>query len=45
MTQIKYKDGRLKIIQAESKVDFKISDLTYEAKQQLINSVKNIKME
>lgn len=42
MTQIKYEDGRLKIIQSESEVDFRISDLTHEAKQQLINSIKNI---
>lgn len=44
MTQIKYRDGRLKIIQSESEVDFKISDLTYKAKQQLIESIKDIKV-
>ena len=42
MTNIIYKEGRLIITQSEQEVDFRISDLTHEAKQQLINSIKNI---
>ena len=44
MTQITYTNGRLKIKQSEHEVDFKISDLTYESRQQLMNAIIEIEV-
>ena len=42
MTQIIYELGRLEITQSECIINFKVSDLTYESRQNLIKSIKDI---
>lgn len=42
MTQITYENGKLNITQSKHEIQFRVSDLTHNSRQQLINSIKNI---
>lgn len=43
MTTITYENGRLNINQYEMTLNFSIADLNFESRQQLINSIQDIK--
>lgn len=42
MVEIEYENGRVVITQCEVVVDFKLSDLNYKARQELINMASDV---